>query len=66
MECMGVGKYAERVRVKHGQGSLFWFWLEGMREAGKMVNFNNFSGHPYVRLTLLVWYWVIKREGYGP
>lgn len=69
MECTGVGKDAEGVRVKRGQGPLFWFWLEGMREAGKMVNFNNFSGlsdvgpHPSCLVPV---YGVIKREGYWP
>lgn len=62
-----VGKKAEGVRVKHGQGPLFWFWPEGMKEAGEVVNFNNFSGLPDVRAHpsyLVPGYGVIKREGY--
>lgn len=36
-QSTGVGEEAERVRVKHGQGPLFWSLQE-------LAHFNNFSG----------------------
>ena len=45
-KCTAIGKEAEGMAVRHGQGPLFWFQLEGMAEAGtsgKLVHFNVFS-----------------------